>query len=153
MFPLVAIATSILPDLIKIIAGDKAGTVATDVANAVTKVTGTSDPATAKQKVNTDPAVAANLQAQLAQIAVTAAKAQNDEADRQRQDQLAELKQRFDDVEDARTNLLSLSAQGSSIAWVAPAVSFIVMFGFFCPVDHFARSLRERRGCRQKSAD
>jgi hypothetical protein len=44
MFPLVAIATSILPDLIKIIAGDKAGTVATDVANTVKKVTGTSDP-------------------------------------------------------------------------------------------------------------
>jgi len=140
MFPLVAIATSILPDLIKIIAGDKAGTVASDVANVVKKVTGTSDPAAAKQKVDTDPAVAANLQVQLAQIAVTAAKAQNDEADRQRQDQLAELKQHLDDVEGARTNLLSLSAQGSPIAWVAPAVSFIVMIGFFVLLGILLRS-------------
>jgi hypothetical protein len=74
MFPLVAIATSLLPDLIRLIAGDKAGTVATDVASAVQKINGTSDPAAAKQKVDTDPTAAANLQIQLAQIALAASK-------------------------------------------------------------------------------
>ena len=75
MLPLVAIATSILPDLIKIIAGDKAGTVATDVANAVKTITGETDPTAAKAKIAADPATATNLQIQLAQIALTAAQA------------------------------------------------------------------------------
>jgi hypothetical protein len=131
MLPLVAIATSLLPDLIKIIAGDKAGTVVTDVANAVKQVTGTADPATAKQAVDTNPTVASNLQAQLAQIAVTAAKQQNDEADQQRQDQLNALKQQLADVQNARTNLLTLATDRSWIAWVAPVVSFLVMIGFY----------------------
>ena len=131
MFPLVAIATSILPDLIKLIAGDKAGTVATDVANAVKAATGTSDPAAAKQKIATDPAAASNLQIQLAQIALTAAKAQNDEDNQQRQDELADLKQRLADVTDARANLLNLAKSQSPVVWVAPTVSFVVMLGFY----------------------
>ena len=131
MLPLVAIATSILPDLISLIAGDKAGKVATDAANAVKTATGTSDPAAAKQKIAGDPATATTLQVQLAQIAITAAKAQNAEADQQRQAQLAELKQRLDDVQSARTNLLDLAASKSPIAWVAPSVSFLVMIGFY----------------------
>jgi hypothetical protein len=109
MFPLVAIATSILPDLIKLIAGDKAGTLAGDVANAVQKTTGTADPAAAKQKVDTDPAVSANLQIQLAQIALSATQAQNDELDQQRQNDLNDLKERLDDVQSARTNVLDLA--------------------------------------------
>jgi hypothetical protein len=109
MFPLVAIATSILPDLIKLIAGDKAGTLAGDVANAVQKTTGTADPAAAKQKVDNDPAVSANLQIQLAQIALSATQAQNDELDQQRQNDLNDLKERLDDVQSARTNVLDLA--------------------------------------------
>jgi lysozyme family protein len=131
MFPLVAIATSILPDLIKLIAGDKTGTVATDVANAVQKVTGTTDPTTAKQKLDSDPAASANLQIQLAQIALAAAKAQSDELDRQRQSELDDLKQRLGDVQSARTNLLDLAKDEGSIAWIPPAVSFLVMIGFY----------------------
>src|SRR5271154_5056822 len=131
MLPLVAIATSILPDLINLIAGDKAGKVATDVANVVQKITGTSDPVAAKQQIATDPTVAANLQVQLAQIAVTAAKAQNDAAAAQRQAELDDLKARLQDVQDARTNLINLATIKSNIAWVAPTVSFAVMIGFY----------------------
>lgn len=131
MLPLVAIATSILPDLIKIIAGDKAGTVATDVANAVQTITGETDPAAAKARIAADPATATNLQVKLAQIALSAAKQQNDEADAQRQAQLAELQQRLADVQNARTNLLSLATGKSPIAWVAPSISFLVMIGFY----------------------
>lgn len=104
---------------------------ATDVANAVKTATGTSDPTAAKQKIASDPATATNLQVQLAQIAVTATKAQSAEADQQRQDQLTELKQRLDDVQSARTNLLNLATSKSPIAWVAPTVSFLVMIGFY----------------------
>jgi hypothetical protein len=131
MFPLVAIATSILPDLIKLIAGDKAGTLAGDVANAVQKTTGTADPAAAKQKVDTDPAVSANLQIQLAQIALSATQAQNDELNQQRQNDLNDLKERLDDVQSTRTSVLDLAKDQSPIAWVAPAISFFVMIGFY----------------------
>ena len=44
MLALIGLAVSILPGLINLIAGDKAGTVGADVAKAVTSVTGTSDP-------------------------------------------------------------------------------------------------------------
>ena len=127
MFPLVAIATSILPDLIKLIAGDKAGTLAGDVANAVQKTTGTADPAAAKQKrrVIPDPAVSANLQIQLAQIALSATQAQNDELDQQRQNDLNDLKERLDDVQSARTNVLDLAKDQSPIAWVARRFRFL----------------------------
>jgi hypothetical protein len=131
MFPLIAIATSILPDLIKLIAGDKAGTLATDVANAVKTVTGTSDPAAAKQKLATDPAVAANLQVQLAQIALSAAKQQNDELNQQRADELADLNARLQDIHDARSTLTDLAKNQSGVVWVAPTVSFLVMIGFY----------------------
>ena len=131
MFPLIALATSIVPDLIGLIAGDKAGKLANDVASAVQKATGTSDPAAAKQKIDTDPTAAANLQVQLAQIALAAAKAQYQEQNQQRQSNLDELKQRLGDVLSARTNLLDLVKTGSAIAWVAPIVSFLVMIGFY----------------------
>jgi hypothetical protein len=131
MLPLVAIATSILPDLIKLIAGDKAGTIASEVANTVQKVTGTTDPAAAKQKLDTDPAVAASLQVQLAQIALSASKAQNDALNQQRRAELDDLKQRLGDVQSARTSLLDLARDQSPIVWIPPAVSFLVMIGFY----------------------
>lgn len=131
MFPLVAIAASILPDLIKLIAGDKGGTLASDVANAVKQVAGTSDPAAAKQKINSDPAVAADLQMQLAEIALSASKAQYDAQNQQRQNELDELKQRLADIDSSRNNLLELARTETPIAWVPPIVSFVVMIGFY----------------------
>lgn len=131
MLPLVGIATSLLPELIKLIAGDKAGTIATDVAKAVETATGTSDPAEAKQKLAADPAVTSDLQIKLAQIAIDATKAQNAELDQKRQDELAELKARLGDVENARTSLAALATAKSPLAWVAPSVSLATMGGFF----------------------
>ena len=42
MLPLIPLAISLVPELIRLISGDKAGSVATSVANVVTEVTGTS---------------------------------------------------------------------------------------------------------------
>jgi lysozyme family protein len=131
MFPLVAIATSLLPDLIQLIAGDKTGTVATDVASAVQKITGTSDAAAAKQKIDTDPTAAANLQIQLAQIALAASKVQSDAQNQQQQATLDELKQRLADVQSARATEADLAKDQSPIAWIPAAVSFLVMVGFY----------------------
>ena len=131
MFPLVAIAASLLPDLIELIAGDKAGSVATDVASAVQKITGTSDPVAAKQKLDTDPTAAANLQIQLAQIALAASKVQSDAQNQQQQATLNELKQLLADVQSARTTEVDLAKDQSPIAWIPPAVSLLVMVGFY----------------------
>jgi hypothetical protein len=54
------------------VAGDKGGTVATQVAQAVTDVTGAKTADEAKQKVAADPKVASDLQVKLAQIALNA---------------------------------------------------------------------------------
>jgi lysozyme family protein len=131
MLPWVAIATSLLPDLIKLIAGDKAETLVTDIANVVQKVTGTSDPAEAKQKLDTDPAISTSLQVQLANIALSASKAQYEEQENQRKAELAELSRRLDDVNSARTNLLDLAKVQSPISWVPSVVSLFVMLGFY----------------------
>jgi hypothetical protein len=97
MLPLVGIATAVIPDLIKIIAGDRAGKVADSVAEAVSTATGTTDPLAAQKKIDEDPAVAAALRIRLAEIALQEAKLQNDKEAAERSARLdAEEKQRQD---------------------------------------------------------
>ncbi len=134
MLPIIGIAAAILPDLIKLIAGDKAGTVASDVAKAVTDATKTDDPVKAKAAVDADPKVAADLQAKLAQIAVDATKVQNEAAAQQRKDELAELQVRLQadaaNTSGARSLQQVLAQTGSSVAWVPAGVSACVILGF-----------------------
>lgn len=91
MLPLIPIAISLIPDLIKILAGDKAGKVADSVAKAVGQAAGTEDPKAAKEKLDADPAATAALRIKLAEIALEATKIQNLEEDNKRKDQLAQL--------------------------------------------------------------
>jgi lysozyme family protein len=123
MLPLVAVATSVIPELIKLIAGDKAGSVANDVAKAVSTVTGTSDPIAAQRKLNEDPATEAALRVKLAEIALEASRTQNEEEvqkrkdemqaqDQRRKSDLAELQARIDDEANRRKSQLdALQAQ------------------------------------------
>ncbi len=69
MNPLVLLAGNLVPALIDIIAGDKAGKVSRTVADAVTGAVGTADPVEAQTKLAQDPALAAQLRIALAQIA------------------------------------------------------------------------------------
>ena len=131
MLPWLTIATSLLPDLIKIIAGDKAGTVAKDVAKAVQDTTGAQDPAAAQKKVKDDPATSAALQQKLAEIALDAAKAQNEEEDKKRADEIARMHVLLEDTQGARSTFQTLAQANSIFAWGAPAVSVIVTIGFF----------------------
>lgn len=153
MLPLVAIATSLIPDLIGIFAGDKAGTVAHRVAQAVREATGTDDPVRAKQKLDSDPALTSQLQVRLVQIALDAQKAQNDADERKAQDQLQLLKTQFEadaerrqveldelksrlqtDAESsssARQLVVELAKQGSPVIWVSAVLSAVVALGFF----------------------
>jgi hypothetical protein len=135
MLPLVGLAAAILPDLIKILAGDKAGTIASDVATAVQTAAGTRDPVAAKQKLSEDPVAAANLQMKLAQIALDAIKAQNEEQDKALHDQLAQMKEELQgslkSTDGARATLLELVKGQSAIGWAPSIVSIVVTVGFF----------------------
>ncbi|MBS0561667.1 MAG: glycoside hydrolase family 108 protein [Proteobacteria bacterium] len=131
MLPLIGLAATFVPDLIRLIAGDKAGTLASAVSQTVVAVAKTSDPAEALKTLEGDAAAAADLRARLAQIAVDAQRAQNEEADRQRQDALASFQTTIGDVRDARGSMVSLAQAKSGIAWGAPVVSLVVTSGFF----------------------
>jgi hypothetical protein len=128
--PLIAIAASLLPELVRLIAGDRAGTAATQVADAVRTITGTDDPAAA-QAALADPAKATELRVKLAEIALEQQRIQREAEDRRRQAELDELKARTTDLADARSKTLELARQGSPIAWGAPVMSTIIVVGFF----------------------
>jgi hypothetical protein len=131
MLPLIGLAATYLPDLIRLIAGDKAGTVAAAVSQTVSDVTKTLDPATALQTLQSDASAASELRARLAQIALDAQKAQNDAADQTRRAELAMLQATLGDTKDARGGMVALVQAHSGIAWGAPVVSVVVTAGFF----------------------
>jgi hypothetical protein len=60
MLPLIGLAATLVPDLIRLIAGDKAGTIADTVSRTVTDVTKTADPVAALQAIQANGAAAAN---------------------------------------------------------------------------------------------
>lgn len=152
MLPLIPIAISLIPDLIKILAGDKAGAVADSVAKAVTQATGTEDPKAAKDKLDADPAATAALRIKLAEIALEAAKAQNLEEDNRRKDELAkfqaqlqaedqkrkdelaqlqaQMKSDLENTAGARALQDSLAKAGSPLQW-APSIVSVVVTVFF----------------------
>jgi hypothetical protein len=131
MLPLIGLAATYVPDLIRLIAGDKAGTVAAAVSQTVADVTKTSDPAAALKTLEADASVASELRARLAQIALDAQKTQNDAADQARQSDLSVLQAALGDTKDARGGMAALVDAHSSIAWGAPVVSLVVTGGFF----------------------
>lgn len=131
MLPLLPLALSVVPELIKMIAGDKAGAVAATVANVVQEVTGTADPAEAQGKLTADPALAAQLRIRLAEIALETQKAMDLAAEQKRQAELAALQKALENTQGARETMVDLAKTGSAIAWGAPLVSAIVTAGFF----------------------
>lgn len=131
MLPLVPLALSFVPELIRIIAGDRAGGVAGRVAGVVHAVTGTDDPAEAQRKLAEDPALAGQLRIRLAEIALESQRAADLAAEQKRQAELATLQKTLENTQGARTSLIDLVRSGSPIAWGAPIVSVIVTVGFF----------------------
>ena len=68
--PLLAIALGLLPDLVRLLAGDRNGTLANKIVTTVKDVTKSSDEAGVQKAVAEDPAVRSALQKQLADIAL-----------------------------------------------------------------------------------
>ena len=130
MLPLIGIAASFVPELIRLIGGDKTNALATTVNDVVTSVVGTQDEAAARAKL-ADPAVAAQLQTRLAEIALEAHKVQAQAESDRRQADIDALKATFADTQDARSKMANLADKASPFAWGAPVVSIIIGIGFF----------------------
>jgi hypothetical protein len=124
MNPLIGIAMGLAPDIIKLIAGDKTGQLADQVGKAVADAVGTTNAGEAQTKLAANPAAQVALRQKLAELALDATRAQNAEASQQGQDALI-------DTQSARSGLQALATTNSTIAWTAPTISYLVIFGFF----------------------
>jgi lysozyme family protein len=106
MLPLVAIATTVIPDLIRLLAGDKAEKIARTVETVVADTTGTSDAAQARKLLEADPALAVQLREKLATIALEETRLQNEREAAARASQLqSEAAQRQHTLEVLRAQL------------------------------------------------
>lgn len=112
----------IAPEVGRWLFGSDAASTIQQVKQTVEQVTGTTDPE-AQVSALADPQIAADLRVQLAQIAA-------DRAGASEQAQVAMLNDRLADVANARQQTVTLSQQGSAIAWGAPAVSGLVLMAF-----------------------
>jgi lysozyme family protein len=124
MNPLIGIAAGVVPDIIKLIAGDKTGQFADQVGKAVADAVGTTDAGEAQTTLAASPTAQATLRQKLAELAVDATKAQNADAGQRAQEAL-------NNTQSARSGLQALATTNSTIAWTAPTISYLVIGGFF----------------------
>lgn len=124
MPPLIALGAALAPEVIRFLAGERAGDVAQAVGRAVEVATGTRDPDQAGAVLAADPAKALDLKVALARIAA-------DEAAAERQAELEALRAGLADVADARRHGAALAASGTRIAWVPAALTGALVAGFF----------------------
>ena len=124
MNPLIGIAAGLVPDVIKLIAGDKTGQLADQFGKAVADTVGTTNAGEAQTKLAANPAAEAALRQKLAELAVEATKSQNADAGQRAQEAL-------NDTQSARSGLQALATTNSTIAWTAPTISYLVIGGFF----------------------
>ena len=130
--PLVAIAAALVPEIIRLVAGDRTGGgVSADVAEAVRSVTGTGDPAESAPHAGRQPRATADLKIRLVEIALEQEKIQRDAADDARRADLDEMRERAANTHDARSTLVDLARTGNITVWGAPMISLVVTVGFF----------------------
>ena len=152
MNPLLGLAFRALPDLIRLVAGDRSGAVEESVIKKVKEVAEEQNEDKAAKKIETDPKRKADLQKQLADMAfeLEREKQKTEEAERNAEMELlqarfeedekirnAEFKRLEKDLADrgeARKFYQTLTEQGGLYAWVNPALSLIICVGFIALV-------------------
>lgn len=137
-FPLVALAATLLPEIVRLAAGDRASAVTTAVTDAVRTATGTEDPVAAQKVIEQEPQVASALRTKLAEIAVEQERMRLEAEEKRRASELAELEKRLADVQAARTTMTTLSANKDPMRWGAPVVSVVVTLMFALSLLIFA---------------
>jgi hypothetical protein len=130
MTPLIGLAISLVPELLQLFTGDKTGQIAKKVTDVVTAVTRTKSPEEAQRKILEDAKLKADLQIQLAQIAVDAQRAAYEDAKSQRDAELAAGALANESTKGAREMTLGLTGAGSSLALTPAILSYLVVAGF-----------------------
>lgn len=130
-FPLIPLAVSVLPELARLLAGDRGGRVAEMATAAVRAATGSEDPAAVEKALRENPEIAATLRIRLAEIALEEARLEQKESAERRQAELSEFGLRVGDTQSARSTLVELVRSGNALSWGAPVVSLVVTVGFF----------------------
>jgi len=128
---------SLVPDLAKWLAGDKAGDVAAQAIQVAQAVTGTTDPVAAAGVIaGMTPEQRMELQVRLAEIT------QKAEAD-QRRTELEQVKAELENTADARRTMVELNKTNSNLAWmpayqtIAVGVAFIGSLMFLFAMQFF----------------
>ena len=135
LIPLVSLAAGLVPELIGLFGGHRAGEVAGKVADVVRDVTGTTDPAKAAAIIESDPAEAKKLQVRLTEVQQEYLKLQMQDAQNERESLLAMFKAETEDRSRASSTMVSALAirdwPGKLVAISPAIVSAIVIIGFF----------------------
>lgn len=147
MGPLLSIAIGMLPELLKLFAGDKENSLTEKVREKVVGIAKSDDPKVVEKNLE-DPVKRAQLQKELAELAFEATKEQNRAAAEARQAELEAMKEKFEeaekvrqaDFEQFRLNMEStkaaqaqwseLATSGNVMAWINPVLSIIITAGF-----------------------
>lgn len=119
LVPLIGIAASLVPELVRVVGGDKAGAVAKNLGAAATTIFGTEDAAQVKAQIGLDPDKANAFRLEVLRITAEQEKAI-------REAELQEVMARLVDVQNARQQTVALAQAGSPIAW-GPVVISVVM--------------------------
>lgn len=139
LLALIPLLAPLIPRIAEWIGGDESGGVASQVANVVSSVAGSMDPATVAA-VLADPNKAGEIATEIARVGA--------ERDRVLQEQItARLVAGLQDTANARSQTVELAKTGGLISWSAPIVSILVlvMFGAaFTMVMLVDRSYDER---------
>lgn len=119
---LLPILVGIAPEIIRWIAGDRAGDVAQQVGSVVSAVAGSDDPSVV-QAALADPSKASELRLRLAEIAAA-------EDEKRRTAELEAMRAVIADTASARAQTVALVQAGSRLAWGPVVVSALVLAGF-----------------------
>ena len=130
-FPLVALAATLLPEIVRLMAGDRAGRIAGTISETVRQATGTDDPDAARAAIDRDPALSSQLQLRLAEIALAESQAQREAEIQARRADLEELQTRLSDAASARGAMTEMARNHNPLAWGPALVSTIVVVTFF----------------------
>ena len=135
LIPLISLAAGLVPELIGLFGGRRAGEVAGKVADVVREVTGTADPAKAQAALEANAAQAARLQIRLQEIKQEYVRLQVADAQDERRALLETLRAEVVDRDRASGAMVAALRvrgwAGNLVALVPAIVSAAVVIGFF----------------------
>jgi len=129
--PLIALAASLLPGIVRSVAGDRTGALAGAVTEAVREAAGAADPEAARAVLAADPARAEALRIRLAEIALEGERLSAEREAGQRGAELEALRAGLADTPAARAGMAAMLQGGGRLAWGPAMVSSLVVIGFF----------------------